>query len=149
MDDKKAAQARELFMKGYNCSQSVVGAWAEELGIDFDLAVRAASGFGGGMGRLREVCGAFSGAVMVLGLKYGNTNGADRMAKAKDYERVQAFAKRFKEENKFDSIICRELLGLDGASKPIPAERTTEYYKKRPCSEIVAMASGLLGEFIK
>lgn len=148
MDEKKAEQARELFMKGYNCSQSVVGAWAEELGIDFELAVKAASGFGGGMGRLREVCGAFSGAVMALGLKYGNADGADRMAKAEDYERVQAFAKRFKEENKFDSVICRELLGLDGASRPVPAQRTTEYYNKRPCPELVAMASGLLGEFI-
>ena len=103
----------------------------------------------GGVGRMREVCGAFTGAVMVLGLKFGNTIGSDRAAKGKDYERVQLFAKRFKEELGSDTIICRELLGLSGPSDPDPAKRTKEYYQKRPCPETVAIASGLLGEFME
>ena len=95
----------------------------------------------------QEVVGA--GAVMVLGLKFGNTIGNDRAAKGKDYERVQLFAKRFKEELGSDTIICRELLGLSGPSDPDPAKRTKEYYQKRPCPETVAIASGLLGEFME
>ena len=146
---KKSEKAVELFKKGYNCSQSVFGAFAEDLGIDFETAVMISSSFGGGMGRMREVCGAFTGAVMVLGLKFGNTIGNDRAAKGKDYERVQLFAKRFKEELGSDTIICRELLGLSGPSDPDPAKRTKEYYQKRPCPETVAIASGLLGEFME
>ena len=137
MNKEKAAAAKALFMEGYNCSQAVVGAWAEDIGLD------------SGIGRMREVCGAFTGAVMVLGLKFGNTIGSDRAAKGKDYERVQLFAKRFKEELGSDTIICRELLGLSGPSDPDPAKRTKEYYQKRPCPETVAIASGLLGEFME
>ena len=120
MNKEKAAAAKALFMEGYNCSQAVVGAWAEDIGLDSETAYKIASGFGGGIGRMREVCGAFTGAVMVLGLKFGNTIGNDRAAKGKDYERVQLFAKRSK-----------------------------EYYQKRPCPETVAIASGLLGEFME
>lgn len=94
MNKEKAAAAKALFMEGYNCSQAVVGAWAEDIGLDSETAYKIASGFGGGIGRMREVCGAFTGAVMVLGLKFGNTIGSDRAAKGKDYERVQLFAKR-------------------------------------------------------
>lgn len=89
MNKEKAAAAKALFMEGYNCSQAVVGAWAEDIGLDSETAYKIASGFGGGIGRMREVCGAFTGAVMVLGLKFGNTIGSDREAKGKDYERVQ------------------------------------------------------------
>lgn len=149
MNKEKAAAAKALFMEGYNCSQAVVGAWAEDIGLDSETAYKIASGFGGGIGRMREVCGAFTGAVMVLGLKFGNTIGSDREAKGKDYERVQLFAKRFKEELGSDTIICRELLGLSGPSDPDPTKRTKEYYQKRPCPETVAIASGLLGEFME
>ena len=149
MNKEKAAAAKALFMEGYNCSQAVVGAWAEDIGLDSETAYKIASGFGGGIGRMREVCGAFTGAVMVLGLKFGNTIGSDRAAKGKDYERVQLFAKRFKEQLGSDTIICRELLGLSGPSDPDPAKRTKEYYQKRPCPETVAIASGLLGEFME
>ena len=138
----------EFFKQGYNCSQSVVGAWAEDMGLDLNTALKISCGFGGGIGRMREVCGAFSGAVMILGLKFGNTVGSDAKAKGANYELVQKFAKRFKEENGRDTIICREMLGLDGASKPTPAARTNEYYKKRPCVELVGIASGLLAEFV-
>lgn len=148
MNEEKARKAKEYFMQGYNCSQSVVAAWCGEIGLDIETALKISSCFGGGMGRMREVCGAFSGALMVLGMKYGNITGGDAKAKGENYAMVQRYAERFKEENGFDSIICRELLGLAGASNPAPAARTQEYYKKRPCPELVAMASGLLGEFM-
>ncbi|MDO4944932.1 MAG: C-GCAxxG-C-C family protein [Ruminococcus sp.] len=149
MNEEKAIKAKEYFMQGYNCSQSVVAAWCGEIGLDIETALKISSCFGGGMGRMREVCGAFSGALMVLGMKYGNTTGRDAKAKGENYAMVQRYAERFKEENGFDSIICRELLGITGVSKPAPAARTQEYYKKRPCPELVAMASGLLGEFME
>lgn len=147
-DQQKADKAKALFKQGYNCSQSVLGAWCEEVGLDIDTALKISCGFGAGMGRMREVCGACTGAFMVLGLKFGTTDGSDAKAKGENYEIIQKFAARFKEENGFDSIICRELLGLDGPSKPQPDKRTNEYYKKRPCVEMVGLASGLLGEFI-
>ena len=148
-NENKAKLAGELFMQGYNCSQSVIAAWAEEIGLDMETALRLSSGFGGGMGRLREVCGAVSGAVMILSWKYGYTDGTDQAAKAEMYKLIQAFAARFKEENGFDSIVCRELLGLQGASAPTPEARTKEYYKKRPCKELVELSAGLVGEFIE
>ena len=148
MNIEKAEKAKSLFKQGYNCSQAVLGAWCEALGLDFNTAMRLSQSFGGGMGRMREVCGACSGAFMVLGLKYGTPDSSDAQTKKKVYEIVQKFAARFKEENGFDSIVCRDLLGLPGASRPKPAERTAEYYKKRPCAELVALSSGLLDEFI-
>ena len=147
-DENKAKLAGELFMQGYNCSQSVIAAWADEIGLDRQTALLVSSGFGGGMGRLREVCGAVSGAFMVLSYKFGSTDVSDGKAKAALYETIQAFAARFKQENRFDSIVCRDMLGLSGASAPTPAERTAEYYKKRPCRELIELSSGLLGEFI-
>ena len=148
-DENKAAAAGELFSQGYNCSQSVVGAWADAIGLDKDTALRISCGFGGGIGRMREVCGAVSGAVMVLNWKFGYTDGTDQTAKGNMYKIIQDFASRFKQENGFDSIVCRELLGLPGASDPTPAARTAEYYKKRPCKELVELSAGLLGEFIE
>lgn len=147
-DENKAKLAGELFMQGYNCSQSVIAAWADEIGLDRQTALLVSSGFGGGMGRLREVCGAVSGAFMVLSYKFGSTDVSDGKAKAALYETIQAFASRFKQENGFDSIVCRDMLGLSGASAPTPAERTAEYYKKRPCRELIELSAGLLGEFI-
>ena len=148
MNIEKAEKAKKLFKEGYNCSQAVLGAWCEELDMSFDMAMRLSQSFGGGMGRMREVCGACTGAFMVLGLKYGTPDATDGQAKKELYEIVQKFAGRFKEENGFDSIVCRDLLGLPGASVPKPAERTDEYYKKRPCVELVGISAGLLGEFI-
>lgn len=148
MNIEKAKKAKELFKKGYNCSQSVLGVWVEELGIDFNTAMRISQSFGGGMGRLREVCGACSGAFMVLGMKYGNDDPRDFETKKNLYAKVQKFAERFKQENGFDSIICKELLGLNEASKPVPAQRTDAYYKKRPCIELVGLSAGLLDEFM-
>lgn len=147
-NSKKAQKAAELFREGYNCSQAVVGAWAEEMGLDFSTAVKLSSGFGGGMGRMREVCGAVTGAFMVLGL--AKSSGLSDPSSKKDmYELIQRFAARFKEENGFDSIICRELLGVDGAQSPVPSARTDRYYKKRPCVSLVELSAALLEEFVK
>lgn len=147
--EKKAKLAGELFLKGYNCSQAVVAAWADEVGLDMDTAMRISSGFGGGMGRLREVCGSVSAAFMILSFKYGYTDGSDQSAKAEMYKIIQEFAARFKELNGLDSIVCRDMLGLSGASDPTPDKRTGEYYKKRPCRQIIELSAGLLGEFLE
>lgn len=143
----KAQKAKELFLSGYNCSQSVFGTFCEDFGINFDTAMMISSGFGGGIGRLREVCGAFSGIVMVLSLKYGYKNADDRQKKKELYTHIQNLAKKFKQDNK--SIICKELLGLVADSSPNPSQRTTAYYRKRPCPELVAYAAKILDEYLK
>jgi len=141
-------KAAELFKQGYNCSQSVFGAFAEELGLDLETSLKISSSFGGGMGRLREVCGAVSGMFMVAGAKYGYSDPKDKAAKTEHYKRIGLLAKAFKDEN--HSIICRELLGLTSNEyNPIPDERTKEYYKKRPCVELVAFAARLMDEMIE
>jgi len=115
------------------------------MGVDFDTALKIASSFGGGMGRLREVCGAVSGMFMVAGMKYGGTDPTDQGAKAEHYKLIQALAKRFEKEN--GSIICRELLGLAVKNDdPQPEVRTEKYYKKRPCMELVERAAKILDE---
>jgi C_GCAxxG_C_C family probable redox protein len=145
---EKSEQAKELFMQGYNCSQSVVGAFAEELGIERAQAFKLASSFGGGMGGLREVCGAVSGMFIVAGFLYGYDDPQNPQAKAEHYKRIQSLAIKFKEKN--PSIICKELLGLSGIkAEPSPAPRTAEYYKKRPCAELVAEAAQIMQDFIE
>lgn len=132
-------KAKALFKEGYNCSQSVLLAFADCFEINVETLSAISAGFGGGMGRLREVCGAFSGAVMLAGLKQPFESG--NYAQKKDlYQTVQAMAEEFCEQN--GSIICRELLNLSaGKDSPAPSERTENYYKKRPCAEIVAIAA--------
>ncbi len=139
-------KAVELFKSGYNCSQAVFGAYAEELGLGFETAVKISSSFGGGMGRLREACGALTGSFMVLGMLNGEYEPGDNKSKSEHYKNVQKLAERFKEQN--GSIICRELLGLsrNGADSPIPELRTDGYYKKRPCVELVELAAKNLDE---
>jgi C_GCAxxG_C_C family probable redox protein len=135
--------AKELFSKGYNCSQSVFAAFCDETGLDIDTALKISSSFGGGMGRLREVCGAVSGMFMVVGMKYGYTDPFDKKAKTEHYKLIQDLAKQFEKEN--GSIICRELLGLSvKADIPVPEDRTESYYKKRPCAELVENAARIL-----
>ena len=131
-----------LFKEGYNCSQAVLLAFAEELKLDPSTALKLAAPFGGGMGRLREVCGAFSGLLMVAGLKYAPADSKDPKAKASHYALVQELAEQFKKSN--GSIICRELLGVGGAQDPTPQPRTQQYYQKRPCAEMVGSAAEIL-----
>ncbi len=140
-------RAAELFEQGYNCAQAVFGAFAEDLGMERETALRVACSFGGGMGRMREVCGACSGMFLVAGMVNGTTDGADREGKKENYDTVQRLAGRFREEN--GSIICRELLAgvsVENAGTTTPEERTGEYYKKRPCKELVRLAAKIAAE---
>lgn len=139
----KSEKAKELFLQGYNCSQAVLGAFCEDINMDFEAAMMISSSFGGGMGRLREVCGAVSAMFMVAGAKYGYASPVDKQAKTEHYRLIQQLAEQFKERN--GSIICRELLGI-GTQKdsPVPADRTEQYYKTRPCLEKVGEAAELL-----
>ncbi|MBR3603911.1 MAG: C_GCAxxG_C_C family protein [Elusimicrobiaceae bacterium] len=138
----KKEKATALFKEGYNCSQAVLLAFAEDLGLDPNTAQKIATPFGGGMGRMREVCGAFSGLLMVLGVKYASNDPKDQKAKAEHYALVQKMAEEFKKQN--GSIICRELLGLSGPQEPTPQPRTPQYYQKRPCADMVGSAAEIL-----
>jgi C_GCAxxG_C_C family probable redox protein len=143
----KAKRAKELFKDGYNCSQAVLGAFCDDLNLDFESAMRMASSFGGGMGRLREVCGAVSGLFLAVGLKFGYSSPIDIDAKAKHYELIQQLAEKFKEKN--GSIICRELLNVgENKESHIPEKRTEMYYKKRPCAELVEDAAEIFEELL-
>lgn len=139
--------AKELFLKGYNCAQAVFAAFCDETGMDIETALKVASPFGGGMGRLREVCGAVSGMLMVVGMKYGYIDTSDKKVKTEHYKLVQDLAKQFEKEN--GSIICRELLGLSIRNdNPVPEDRNENYYRKRPCAELVEQAARILDEYI-
>lgn len=139
----KSEEAKRLFKNGANCAQAILGAFAKECDLEFDQAMRMASSFGAGMGRLREVCGAVSGMLMVLGLKEKYYPVGDKHGKDQHYARVQALATEFK--SKTGSLICRELLGLaKGADVPISEERTEVYYQKRPCMELVGLAAQIV-----
>lgn len=144
---ERSQKARDYFLQGYNCTQAVVLAYCDELGLDKSVALKIASSFGGGMGRLREVCGAISGIFMVAGMLYGYDDPKDKQAKAALYAKIQELAARSKAQN--GSIVCRELLGLsEHKSDPTPDERTPAYYKKRPCPDLVAAAVQILDDFI-
>ena len=140
--------AREYFLKGYNCAQSVVLAFSDLTNIDEVQAVRLASSFGGGMGGLRETCGAVSGMLIVAGLLMGYDEPNNLEVKQAYYARVQALVNAFIERN--GTMNCRELLTRAGVPvSPTPAERTPEYYAKRPCERLIASAAALLEEAIE
>ena len=136
-------RAAKLFCEGYNCSQAVFVAFAEDCGINEQTAALLSSSFGGGMGRLREVCGAVSGMFMVAGLLAGYTNDDPKEKKDAHYALIQQLANEFKAEH--STIICRDLLGSLGKStSPVSDPRTAEYYKVRPCVRFVITASEIL-----
>lgn len=143
--EERAAQAEAYFREGYNCAQSVYMTFADLYGLDTKIAGIISAPFGGGMGRLREVCGACSGMFLVAGLQLP----ADKPSKkGASYQLVQELAEEFKAEN--GSIICRELLGLDHKKDaPIAEERTEAYYKKRPCAQLVYMAATIVAKKIQ
>lgn len=142
-----AKKAMDLFKEGFNCSQSVFLAFEDMHKMDPKTALKLSSSFGGGMGRLREVCGAVSGMFMVAGVLYGYDDPKDYEAKKVHYERIQQLAKEFESRN--GSIVCRQLLGLgEGKDTPAPEKRTQEYYKKRPCAELVGMAAAIMEQYI-
>ena len=136
----RAQKAQELFKQGYNCAQAVFASCADVYGIeDEQLALRLSASFGGGMGRMRLVCGAASGMFLLAGLHNGSATPHDSEGKMANYAFVQQLAGEFK--NQYGSLICAELLGLaPKPEEPKPAERTPQYYEKRPCSEMIAQA---------
>ncbi|MCM1106465.1 MAG: C-GCAxxG-C-C family protein [Blautia sp.] len=141
-------KAMSLFEQGYNCTQSVVLAFADLFGIPEETLAQLVSAFGGGMGRLREVCGSMSGVFFVTGMLYGYHEPKDFEGKKELYAKVQELAGRFEAQN--GSIVCRELLGLDHRRDvPEPSKRTEEYYKKRPCKELIGSAAELLEKFME
>ena len=143
-----AQKAMNLFKEGYNCSQSVFLAFKDLYGIDRSTALKLSSSFGGGMGRLREVCGSVSGMFLTAGILYGYDSPKDRSSKTEHYKRIQELARSFEELN--GSIVCRELLGLDQKKESyVPEERTKDYYKKRPCEQIVGCAAYIMEEYIR
>lgn len=142
--------AADLFVSGCNCAQAVFAAFADVMNMEKDTALKLSSSFGGGMGRMREVCGAVSGMFMVAGYLYGTTDKDGEKEKAEHYALIQEMARRFKEKN--NTIICRELLGnLKAASStsPTPDKRCPEYYNTRPCLKFVLDAVEIMEEIIK
>lgn len=141
----RAERAECLFKAGYNCAQAVFVACLDEQDLDQESAVKIAASFGGGMGRLREVCGALTGLFMAVGLKEGYTDMNDREAKTAHYQLIQNLGLQFKGE--YGSLLCRDLLILDEkVSDPQPEVRTESYYAKRPCAEYVKYAASLFDQ---
>ncbi len=153
--EERVAKARRLFKEeGYNCCQAVVLAYNDVFSMEDDIAAALSSGFGGGMGRMREVCGSVSGMVMLAGLMAPAADPSIKVDRTRNYALVQEMAEEFRAQN--GSIVCKELLGLvpmgsvQAASKesPEPSDRTPEYYKKRPCEELVGIAARIVGKRI-
>lgn len=143
---KRKEKARELFLAGYNCAQSVAAAYADAFGIEPETMLRMSSSFGAGIGRMRKTCGAVCGMFIIAGLKTGSVTAGDQEGKRKNYETVRAMADAFREKN--HSITCQTLLGLRQAEKSArPSDRTEEYYKTRPCLKMVEDACAILEDF--
>ena len=146
-EENKAERARTLFLRRANCAQAVLGAFHEECGLDFDTAMRLASGFGGGMSRLREVCGAVLGMSMAAGLLRGYDTAQAYDEKTATYAMIQQLCAEFKAVH--GSIICRELLGLEKAEgTPVPSKRTEQYYHDRRCADYCRTAADLLERWL-
>lgn len=147
--EERVQRAVDLFMSGYGCCQSVVAAFADIYGFTDQQAKLAAAGFGGGVGRMRMMCGAVSGLVMLAGMSDGQTEGDDREGKAHCYKVVQDLLAKSKEEN--GSLICAELLGIKGpvpVGNFIPDERNAEYYRKRPCAAKVESTARIFAAYL-
>ena len=143
----KRELGESYFKEGYNCAQAVVLAFENELKLDRDFIAKSISGFGGGFGRMREVCGAVSGMVFVLSVLEGTVAPRDNDAKMQTYQKVQYLMNKFKEKN--GTYICRELLSLPEVnSAPTPEKRTETYYKKRPCASLVGDACEILENYL-
>lgn len=149
--EERIQRAVDNFMSGYGCCQSVVAAFADLYGLDDIMAKRISAGFGGGVGRMRMMCGTVSGLVILAGLDCGQTEGSDREGKAACYKVVQQLLESFKQRN--GSVICAELLGLNGCpvvkNTYVPDERNAEYYKKRPCAQKVESAARIFAVYLQ
>ncbi len=137
--------AAELFLAGYNCAQAVAVAFSDVTGLSKEQSARLVCSFGGGMGRMREVCGAVSGMLFVAGILYGYETPGDDVAKKRHYQLVQQLAGRFRQEA--GSIVCREIL-KNPPSDPNPTPRTAEFYKVRPCARLVKLAADILEVYL-
>ena len=145
--DSRIKLSVDYFEQGYNCSQAVFMAYSDIYNIEPELAAKIATSFGGGMGRLREVCGAVSGMFIILGLQYPYTNPQDKASKNANYKAVQEVAQQFKAE--MGSYICADLLKIKHAPQnPISETRSEAYYKSRPCTRCVAVAAEIVGNKI-
>lgn len=148
--EARVQRAVDNFMQGYGCCQSVVAAFADLYSLDDTMAKRIAAGFGGGVGRMRMMCGAVSGIVILAGLDRGQIDGADRKGKSMCYKVVQELLDEFKAQN--GSVVCAELLGLKGHEKAqssyVASPRTAEYYKTRPCAAKVESAARIFAEYL-
>lgn len=148
--EARVQRAVDNFMQGYACCQSVVAAFADLYNLDDTMAKRIAAGFGGGVGRMRMMCGAVSGIVILAGLDRGQIDGADRKGKSMCYKVVQELLDEFKVQN--GSVVCAELLGLKGHEKAqssyVASPRTAEYYKTRPCAAKVESAARIFAEYL-
>ena len=149
--DERVVRAVDYFMQGYGCCQSVVPAFSDLYGLDETMAKRIAAGFGGGVGRLRMMCGAVSGIVILVGLDCGQTEGSDREGKSACYRVVQELLARSEADN--GSLICAEILGLKGHDKAtssyVASPRTAEYYKTRPCAAKVESAARIFADYLR
>lgn len=146
--EERIEMAVALFKEGYNCSQSVVAAFADMYGLTMEQALKVSASFGGGIGRMRQTCGAACGLFMLAGLETGCIEGKDREGKEANYIVVQKLAEEFRKRN--GSLICAELLGLSKKAETpaTPDERTAEYYKKRPCVKMVEEAARIWCEYL-
>ena len=148
--DERVERAQAYFKAGYNCAQAVVMAFDDVMQISPDELARLAAPFGGGMGRMREVCGTVSGMTFLAGAIKPSSNPSNLEERKENYALVQLFADKFREEN--GDIVCRRLLGLEPvverAETAMPSERTSEYYRKRPCSEYVGCAARIVAEYL-
>lgn len=147
--EERIEKAVSLFKEGYNCSQSVVAAFADMYGFTPEQAFRMAASFGGGIGRMRETCGAACGLFLVAGLETGAVEGADRQGKADNYALVQELAEEFKRRN--GALRCADLLGLSKKEPVVstPEARTEQYYAKRPCVKMVEEAARIWCEYLE
>ena len=149
MEDIRIEKAIALFKEGFNCSQAVVAAFADEFGFTREQALRMSASFGGGIGRMRETCGAACGLFLLAGLETGATEGSDREGKAANYKLVQELAEEFKQRN--GALRCADLLGLS-KNEPVvstPEARTNQYYAKRPCVKMVEEAARIWCEYLE
>ena len=145
--EARAEYALSLFKSGYNCAQSVFAAYADLLGMDTETALKMSSAMGGGVGRMREVCGTVSAMAMLAGLKEGNADPENEEAKEHIYALVRRMSALFKEQQ--GTIICRELLGIEGMEESAkPSIRTPEFYASRPCGRIIACAAEIIEDVL-
>ena len=147
--EERIEMAVSLFKEGFNCSQSVVAAFADMYGFTREQALKMSASFGGGIGRMRETCGAACGLFLLAGLESGATEGADREGKAANYALVQELAEVFKERN--GALKCADLLGLSKKEPVVstPEARTDQYYAKRPCVKMVEEAARIWCEYLQ